>query len=290
MRLIDSYFSATANRTLYHYTGVGSLMGIANAKSIWASNVYYMNDSKEIVHACDILKKVLLPRIAFGVIDSPENVFLKQLQDWIDSCRTTIYNIFVFSLSEEPSLLSQWRSYTPHGKGVSVGFSDHLLSSIAQDSDLRIAKCIYNLEEQRELLGSLIEELLVKFRQKQTTIDTSNSHPSQCYHPFLEEFRGDVLQVLSVIKHHAFEEEREWRLISNYFPKYTIPSIKFREGASMLIPYIEINLGENKPYFQQVVLGPSPHQNLSMSALSMFLSNQNLCEKTSNCAIPYREW
>jgi hypothetical protein len=290
MRQIDDYFSREVSHTLYHYTGVGSLVGMARTKCLWASNIYYLNDSKEIVHACDVLKKVLDIRIAFGDSQSSEVEFLKQFLDWVNSCRATIYNIFVFSLSEVPSLLSQWRSYTPHGKGVSIGFSQLELKYIAEDSRLRIAKCLYETSEQEELLRSLIEKLLITFRQELPNIDVSKAHHSQCYHPFLERFRGEVLQVLSIIKHEAFKEEVEWRLISPYFPTYTIPTIKFREGASMLVPYIELPFGKSTPYFESVTLGPSPHQNLSMSALSMFLSNQGLCNRTENCVIPYREW
>lgn len=290
MRQIDDYFSSEVSHPLYHYTGIGSLVGMAKTKSLWASNIYYLNDSKEIIHACDVLESVLKLRFIFGDQQSPEIEFLKQFQDWVNSCRTTTYNIFVFSLSEVPSLLSQWRSYTPHGKGVSIGFSQAMLKDIALDSSLRIAKCVYEPGDQEELLRSLIEKLLITFRQEFHNIDITQAQFAQRYHPFLERFRGDVLQVLSIIKHEAFKEEVEWRLISPYFHKYTDSKIKFREGASMLVPYIELPLGESKPYFESIIIGPSPHQNLSMSALSMFLSNQNLCNSTENCVIPYREW
>lgn len=228
MRQIDSYFSNKSDRDLYHYTGIGSLLGITESKSLWASNVYYLNDSKEIIHACDVLKDVLAPRLAFGDQNSEETIFLKQFLDWINTCRITMYNLFIFSLSEEPSLLSQWRSYTPHGKGISIGFSQDILDTLIENSTLRLAKCLYERNEHEEVLGSLVEKLLITFRRELPNIDVTKNHPTQRYHDFLEGFRGDVLQVLSLIKHKAFEEEREWRLISPYHPKYTIPEIKFR--------------------------------------------------------------
>lgn len=43
MREINSFFCERSDRILYHYTGVGSLIGIANTKALWASNIYYMN-------------------------------------------------------------------------------------------------------------------------------------------------------------------------------------------------------------------------------------------------------
>ena len=54
--------------------------------------------------------------------------------------------------------------------------------------------------------------------------------------------------------------------------------------------YIELGLGESRPLFKKVILGPSQHQNLSMSALSMFLGNKKLSNNTVNSGIPYREW
>lgn len=290
MQQIEQYFFKNIDKTLYHYTGIGSLMGIANTKCLWASNVYYMNDSAEIVHACNVLESVLRSRLAFGDSESTETKFLTQFQEWVNDCRNTTYDLFVFSLSEEPSILSQWRSYTPHGKGISIGFPKGLLTNIMEISNLRIAKCIYGENEQREILESLIEKLLITFRQDEPEVDITKAHPTQYYHPYLENFRNDVLQVLAIIKHEAFEEEKEWRLISPYYPMHTIPAIKFREGASMLVPYIELPLGAKKPYFGKLILGPSPHQNLSMSALSKFSRNQNLCGNIENCVIPYREW
>ena len=59
----------------------------------------------------------------------------------------------------------------------------------------------------------------------------------------MEKFRCDILQVFALIKDPSFREECEWRIISKYYPKYTVPEIKFREGASMLVPYIEIKIG-----------------------------------------------
>lgn len=249
-----------------------------------------MNDSKEIIEAFDILNNILDNFLNSNTINQDEKLFLKQFKDWINIRKETQHNLFVFSLSEESSLLSQWRSYTTHGKGVSIGFSSDFLNAISKSNELRIAKCLYDEDEHKEILELLIDKLLKSFRQMNNSIDTLDVNPSQCYHPFLEKYKEEIFQVLSIIKNHAFREEREWRLISRYYADYITTKIKFREGASMLIPYIEISLGNSKPYFEKVILGPSPYQNLSMSALKMFLSNQQLCNTTVNCQIPYRKW
>lgn len=288
MRQVDSFFSPTVDQTLYHYTGIGGLLGIVDSRVIWASHVYYLNDSKEILHACEVLGTLLSKRPE--VKDLTEREFIKQFRDWLTTFRRDAFHVFVFSLSEERSLLSQWRSYTPHGKGVSLGFPPAVLNHVLRKPGFRIAKCLYTNPEHEELMGSLLEKMLITFHQRLPGLDTTTAHPSQKYYPFLEEFRNDLLQVLAIVKHSAFSEEREWRIVSPYFPKYTVDEVKFREGASMLLPYTELELPKEGRLFEEVILGPSQDVNLSFSALSAYLSNRRVCNKTVNSSIPLRKW
>ncbi|KXO13894.1 hypothetical protein AKG98_1639 [Moritella sp. JT01] len=288
MKAIDNIFEDSVNIPLYHYTGIGSLLGIAKGEALWASSISYMNDSREIVHACETVERVLQSRLAFGRQDE-EHECLTQLQKYTEFLSTLSHKLFVFSLSEKPNLLSQWRSYTPHGKGVSLEFSAEKVNYIAKHSDMKIARCIYDEIGQREIITALIERLLVNFRQQLPHMPVFHGHPSQCYSPFLDQYKNDILQVLAIIKDEAFEEECEWRLISPHYPEGNNTNLKFREGASMLVPYIELPLG-NKPFFSHVRMGPSQHQNLAFEGLMMYLSNENISNSLGNCQIPYREW
>lgn len=290
MRQLDEFFLSRVDRTLYHYTGIGGLIGLVDSRCVWASHVYYLNDSREILHAVEVLRSVLSSDLErFG---AQEKEFLTQFAKWLPSFERDPFHIYIFSLSGQRSLLSQWRSYTPHGKGVSLGFSAETLNGLLENSQFRIAKCLYGRAEHVHLMEVLREKMLTTFRQRAAQLAATTEHPSARYFSFLEEFRGDLLQVLSVIKHAAFSEEEEWRIISPYYPNYTVPAIKFREGASMLMPYIEIELSQIGvlPIFDEVVLGPSRDNNLSHSALSCYLSNKKLCRRTTSCGIPFRKW
>lgn len=290
MRQLDEFFASSVDRTLYHYTGIGALLGIVKHKCVWASHAYYLNDSREIIHARDVLLSLLLERIEQHA--DVEQHFLKQLHSWLKSFESMAYHVYIFSLSEERSLLSQWRSYTPHGKGVSLGFSSTVLNSMLRVNRFRIAKCRYSDHEHRELLEVLLDKLLVSFNQERDNIDVTRNHPSEKYFNFLESYRSDFLQVLSVIKHPSFKEEAEWRVISPYYPNYTVPDIHYREGSSMLLPYIHIDIapGEGCHLFDEVLLGPSRDNNLSMSALGNFLSQARASPQTVSCGIPFRKW
>jgi len=290
MRELDDFFASSVGRTLYHYTGIGSLLGIVEHKRVWASHAYYLNDSREILHACDVLRSLVLKRKEQR--SDVDHEFLDQLHAWLKSFETNAYHVYIFSLSEEPSLLSQWRSYTPHGKGVSLGFSAATLNSMLRNDGFRIAKCRYADSEHRELLEALLDKLLITFNQRRHEIDVAKSHPSQKYFGFLEDYRNDFLQVLSVIKHPSFKEEAEWRVISPYYANYTVPEIRYREGASMLLPYIhlEVHQDHSGPLFDEVLLGPSRDNDLSMSALGNFLSQKTAATRTVSSGIPFRKW
>jgi hypothetical protein len=176
MRQINDFFRDAPPSTLFHYTGIDALLGIAETKSIWASSAYYLNDSKEIAYACEVLEKVIQSYQMAGNRSADEKEFLENVRNWVSSCKTTAYNIFIFSLSEERSLLSQWRSYTPHGKGVSIGFPSTLVKKIRTTSSMRLAKCLYERSEQEELVHSLTLKMLTTFNQDKPSIHTSGRH------------------------------------------------------------------------------------------------------------------
>lgn len=299
MRTIDDFFNEKVTMPLYHYTGISSLMGIAESKKIWASNAYYLNDGEEIIYAHRILQKVINERIE-KESDERVNNFLSQFIEWLKPFSSAGFNIFIFSLSQEMNSLSQWRSYTPHGKGINLGFSPEIIEKISDENELKVARCRYKPEEHNEIMEALLEKMLETFDGCSDDLNTSvkSKPPGQEFHSFLEDFRGDILQIFSIIKHPAFEEEKEWRLISLYHPEYTVEKIKYREGASMLVPYIELAFDRwhvsdrhtNSSFFESVCLGPSQHENLSYNALQQFLSNQKISFLSRPSRVPYREW
>jgi len=289
MNTVDEFFSKEPPSDLYHYTGIGSLLGIADSKCLFASHAYYLNDSREVKHAAYMLQRIVMSLIHQGLAtEATVKEFLYAFMDWLITFENQQYNVFIFSFSVHRSQLSQWRSYTPHGKGVSLGFSPHVIQKIAESSGCSLAECLYTSREQEDLADALVKKMLETFYQR---VDSLRALPQPTrYTAFLEEFRGDVLRALCILKDPAFSEEREWRLISPYYANYVLAPICYREGASMLSPFIKLDLPEERPLFSEVLLGPSEHQNLSMQALVQFLSKHSLTGAVVNSGVPYREW
>jgi hypothetical protein len=287
MRTIDQHFMTPPGGPLFHYTGFESLVGIQRSNAVWAGSIHYMNDAMEVLSACDAVDELLAPLIAFGEDSDLKRGFARAMVQWIGELRgDTTRSVFVFSLSESESLLSQWRSYTPHGKGVSIGFQPELLNSMCRSSGFRLAKCVYDIGGKLELLKDLFEKLWATATQQ-----PFNGQPYAPLPPHTNIFNvyaSDIYQVLALIKDNAFREEQEWRLISPLHDD--LANCEVRVGKSMLVPYLSIGLGDQKPTFSRVILGPTPHKELSMASLWAYLSKKQVSSSVEHCNIPYREW
>src|SRR4030067_1963071 len=98
MRTIDDILETHPQTILYHYTSLNGLLGIVKSRSLWASNIFYFNDASEITYARDILKRVITE--SKESVGKKEKCFLCEFYAWLDSFGITIYQFFVYSLTE----------------------------------------------------------------------------------------------------------------------------------------------------------------------------------------------
>jgi hypothetical protein len=103
----------------------------------------------------------------------------------------------------------------------------------------------------------------------------------------------ELLVCAAHVKHEAFAEEREWRLVSP--PIMTQhESVKFRMGRHSLVPYLEFDLvDEHLPSMplHEIIVGPTPDPRATQHAImSMQLSvRYSDHARVEPCGIPYRE-
>jgi hypothetical protein len=170
-----------ADGVLYHYTSHQTLLNIVETKTLRISNVYYMNDANEIRYGATLLKSILAARQE----DEPIAVvkeFLAEFRVWLDQLIGTPQHVFVFSLSANGNLLSQWRAYTPRGGGgVSIGFSKNPLEAAAKARGFSLAECVYDPIRQSKILNDLLDSILQIFAGDSPALDVSARPPSQKY-------------------------------------------------------------------------------------------------------------
>lgn len=219
---------------LYHYTTSAGLLGILSSRALWTSNVLFLNDAEELLHASEgtvaamsAKADELKARLDRGEPEFPNRPLLaimegiimrlKQLQEggrlWGE--------VYVTCFCEDGDLLSQWRGYAG-SDGYALGFDVALLQPIESTAymGMNLAQVKYGLTEAIDEITDLAE-----------SIDPgSGNHPGvQADHKFLT-----VLRQLSQVKNPGFREEREWRLLNISDEKR---DLRFREGPSGLIPY-----------------------------------------------------
>src|ERR1700730_9126099 len=102
-------------RTLYHYTTQTGLLGILESKSIWASEIRFLNDATEFRTALEAVGAELskqLTELDSGEGDARGEVIFRELTALEEA------DVFVLSLTEKGDDLSQWRAHGGGERGV----------------------------------------------------------------------------------------------------------------------------------------------------------------------------
>lgn len=229
-----------SEKILFHYTSLEGLMGITSSKSIWATNILYLNDASELNYSIRLFREQVIKfQRAIGNALTPEYWFFETLMDNITTLiPSDRFAFFVCSFSEEKDLLSQWRGYCPKGIGFSLGFKYSKLKAYAKLYGLSIRPCIYDENEQIDKLRKLIQRTSNKFTTeiKKNLEGAWDSVGKQLAADSILEF----IKLAPTFKHPKFKEEKEWRIVASLQAKKVPELIKFRSGQSMVVPYIEI--------------------------------------------------
>lgn len=289
-----------SEKILFHYTSLEGLMGIIDSKSIWATNVLYLNDASELNYSIILLRKQIhnykdnipidgnwLYKISF--FDSLVDNFNQLIID------TNILGFFVCSFSEEKDLLSQWRGYCPKGIGFSLGFRLSDLSVCAQQRKGLIKQCCYNEEIQISTLDNLIREISNRYDSEITSYQIGSNEQEEKKVEIFSDILMKFLELAPTFKHPKFKEEKEWRIIANrnMQSRTVIQSINYRHGQSMIVPYIEIFLPTDGEHLliDQIIVGPTHEPKLSKASVEMLLKSKKVkFDEVQYSTIPYRPW
>jgi hypothetical protein len=291
-KLAQDLYAEIPEHTLYHYTSLDGVRGIVDSGSLRATEIRYFSDAAEMKHAVDHLSAGISFFEGFG---RSNQTLLDQLRKWLSHRLTTGHMLYVGCFTPNGNLLSQWRSYCPMAKGVSLGFDAAKLSTSATRQHWQLGKCIYDPKEKEEIVMPILGEIERLAEERGENTDRSKRPPANSFHDIFEEIEADLLLVAALLKHPAFREEQEWRLVSPVITNYVTTPIEYREGPSMLVPYMNFRLPEasdRRLDIEQVILGPTPNSDISMASLSNYLSKNGASPRNgvASCQIPYRPW
>lgn len=265
---------------LYHYTNLNTLMKVIETGILWATDYRFLNDSSELDYAIKTIKNHAID------LDADHTLFSETLASYgigdSETFLTTVSKLssidvlpaFITSFSEKGDLLSQWRGYSQFGQGVSIEFDREKLSESFYKNDnpmfSKFGKCLYDVRTVHEQF------------QTKAIATMANLHKT----PDLEYLHNFIFsQWLPFIKNPAFEEEIEWRAV---IFKPANWQVFYRMGVYSLIPYYEIKLPDISQLITKVILGPTPHPELSRISLESFLHKFNPRIQVQQSKIPFR--
>lgn len=283
-------------RHLYHYTGVGGFLGMLKTKNLWFTHINFLNDSQEYAYALEVLEEVLEEYDKVGM-------HIHYLRSTIKQLLESVPQVYTFSFSAAEDLLSQWRAYCPDG-GYSFSFRNEQIDLLLTNPQLELHECIYERDKQKNFI---INRILINTPESYSRLKESDakygpSHESKPRSYMSKTICDNFLfnyKLLPVIKHPEFREEKEWRIIAHYKYDQTHllePLLNYRQGNGMIIPYLEIPIPTIEYpkgiRFDEVVIGPTPHEQLATTACKMLIHNRHSVspQGIKLSKIPYRKF
>lgn len=278
------------NDFLYHYTTPKGLMGIVEKKILWATDVFYLNDSEEFALGIQIARDYIEKKLT----DTGNNESTIGRLEWLLKELKLIgpqakIDVYISSLSEDDDQLSQWRAYCAGG-GFAIGFKFGKLKELATAQGFVLEECIYELNEQKQFITEAVDSIAGPWLNSSTPWPEQDGEGPR-FETHLK-LVAELSRLSPRLKNKGFLEEKEYRLISELSFSYVEGQVKFRNQRGMVVPYREFELNDNYLWQKvRVVVGPTPHPEESQASVYQLLrSNTGFAHDVKITKCSYREW
>ncbi len=287
--LLSEHYATQPPSLLFHYTGQDALIGILKCKELWASNIRFLNDYKELLEAAEVAKRAIQSLVSRYGRQSRESEILQQMAEHAGTAAARYY---VCSLSEHQDSLPQWRSYAPRTGGYSIGFPSGHLGALCEESGWRLVKCIYDDSLKHSVLRQIAESFVMDCVRRDV-----GGHPEERAKKFGWEFGQELCRIGGVFKHRSFREEAEWRLISPLVNESDL-RVDFRPGPGNVVPFYRIPLvterAPNLAVYEDVPLtvcvGPTPHISDAQMGVQFLMTRYLGRSCHGRSEVPFRAW
>ncbi|WP_162991244.1 DUF2971 domain-containing protein [Biomaibacter acetigenes] len=257
--------------TLYHYTTPEGLLGILSSDSIRFSNVKFLNDESELVHARQIISYIINKKKN----DYKDELFvdiLNRVFNFYDG----IFDPYIACFSENGDLLSQWRGYAAGGMGYSIGFKGKEIGSYF---DVLLRKVEYDLDKQINIITETLDgmySLFINIKDSDETVEKND-----LIEQFVISLAYQFADYMLWFKHPTFSEEKEWRAIrfhhSYLWDSVDYSSLEFKIITGRVVPYMTLKAsGSNgniikKLPITKIIHGPTLNPDLTKQSLDLII-------------------
>ena len=254
----------------FHYTDTDALLSIIETRRMWATDLLFMNDPKELTYGAKLIEDALEQSIqtCHGHAARCE---------WLAAFKTTTRDQlgrnawYSISFCEDYDLLSQWRTYGANGGGFALGWKT---LSTYPERPIPIG-VQYDRTTQLDILRNLIS-IHLAYVSGFDEIFADDAH-SRLAHA--TESLATLLWVsLFSFKDSAFESEKEFRWVYPAFDGETSfdKPLRFRRFGSIVKPFFEADF--SKADLVEIVYGPTANPGLTDKWLRMALDANGFTE------------
>ncbi|RWU09217.1 DUF2971 domain-containing protein [Pseudidiomarina gelatinasegens] len=262
-----------------HYTSMEGFKSIIQSKKIWATNVLFLNDTKEYLHAFDVFQaEVEKLKIELKNLSEKDTLFfsgLAQCMDEMDYIGAEQH--YVTSFSKNIDQLSQWRAYGSIGIVFNKALFENSLNTHNQ-LYCRMKPCRYDTEGLQEMITAKIRKLYT---------DYLNSSNHDAIYRLATDLQIYLYNRAAFLKDKGFHEEREYRVS---YASTGDEEVKFRATDSCLVPYVEIAFDQHA--IDSIYIGPSVEPKRAEKSIELFLYEHfpDNPPKVHKSQCTYRNW
>lgn len=271
--------SESSPKILWHYTTIETAAKILLGRTLWATHAAFLNDSSEYLHGLNIISILLnelsksgeFDRAKYKIlfdsigIDAEQEIDIDDKQKYEKILQ---YLGYIVSFSEKKDLLSLWRAYTPNG-GCAIGFDKEELDKLCSEDGCSLQKCLY-IDEPSSLKPKIME-IIEKIKNSESKKSNSNTQTTRKEaEQILSQWQDEISSLEARIKHPAFKEENEWRIVIS-------SSEKLQVQFDTLKPHIVLGLNSHFKFhslIKEIII--SPHGSFEQSKLFLTLLRDRL--------------
>ncbi|MEZ0262443.1 MAG: DUF2971 domain-containing protein [Alphaproteobacteria bacterium] len=245
---------------IYHYTDMTGFEGILQNGTIRLTDIFCLNDPKELRHGMDYAFAALQEEIQKN--ENPAlGTFYYRFQQDVAGGMEDVGRFFVTAFSPRGDHLDKWRAYAENGNGFALGFrttslekkgflqradhedpyQNHTFSIQYSDAELR--------KRHRKLAGFLAEHL------------PHNADPA-AMRLFVLEYALHCITISLLHKHSSYQDESEYRFLQVWNPENyakLAEVIKCRRRPNgLFMPFVDNNWrGPGPESLSEVIVGPT---------------------------------
>ncbi len=275
--LTPKTFDDTPPGPLFHYTDAAGFRGIFTSKNIWATDFRYLNDTVEMRIGERTFREVAV-ELAESAVTEQSRFILRRFIEYHD--RESLSKVLppcVASFSLDGDLLSQWRAYAAGGAGYSIGFSAFPLPTGPAEKaqvGLGLIRCEYDEARFRLVVREKLLTLGARYEATMKEFARDRDSDGQIGGLFIALALRHAGALVPRLKHRAFREEKEWRLMVLPRADRLQSVMEYRSSTMGLVPYIPIQLASETERLPvtRVYVGPTQEHERGVLAARGFLA------------------